>query len=495
MGVAPARTPLTLDELMTPVRRRLSALLRSEALERGDADAALVQLTEAAASALRVERASVWRFDEEKSRLVCLDLFEHTPKRHSAGVVLHAKDTPDYFAAMTTERSIAAHDARTDPRTREFAKGYLEPIGITSMLDAPVLLNGHLSGVVCHEHIGPKRTWEPWEELVAATFGDFVSIVLGAAERAEQARALRTYREKLEALVEERTAALKESEARFEMLFDAAPVALVMTRLDDGAVLAANPRATAMFAVPQREAVGQQGADFWADLSERAALRDRVKEVGTVDSFEARLKSKDGRVFWADIAARVVTHGGERALIFGVRDIGAQKEAEDRLKVLATTDALTGALNRRRVFELAGEELERAERYSRPLSMAMLDLDFFKTVNDRYGHQLGDQALHAVAQAVKKVVRRGDKLGRYGGEEFLLVMPETSLETATAALERVRRAVEALELRSSEERVPLAVSAGVVSRRGGDTLDELLRRADEALFAAKRGGRNRVVVG
>src|SRR4051812_42370619 len=153
LGTAPVRLRRGMDNsvdgLMAPVRRMLSALLRSQALERGDIDAALLQLTEAAAAALRVERASVWHFDGNRSHLVCLDLFEKGPSRHSAGMVLAAAQTPQYFAALETERSIAAHDARTDPRTREFTASYLDPNRITSMLDAPVILSGGLSGVVC----------------------------------------------------------------------------------------------------------------------------------------------------------------------------------------------------------------------------------------------------------------------------------------------------------------------------------------------------------
>jgi diguanylate cyclase (GGDEF)-like protein/PAS domain S-box-containing protein len=487
----------SLEALMAPVRRMLSQLMHSQALERGDIDAALLQLTEAASSALRVERASVWHFDGARSHLVCLDLFEKSHARHSSGVVLQASDTPVYFSALETERSIAAHDARTDTRTREFGPGYLEPQGITSMLDAPVMLSGRLAGVVCHEHVGPARSWQPWEELLAATFGDFVSIVLGAAERVSQAQALRRYRDDLEAMVQQRTRQLEASESRFAMLFEAAPVALVMSRLSDARVLAANPRAAAMFGVAQTEVQQQSAPDFWVDAADRSTLMKALQEKGTVESYSAKLKNRAGEEFWADIAARVVAlpQGDDRGLIFGIRDVTAQREAEEQLRLLASTDALTGALNRRRIFELATEELERAIRYNRPLVVAMLDLDHFKAVNDRFGHATGDDALRAVAEVIRGGVRAHDRLGRYGGEEFLLVMPETTLDEAVAALERVRVAVEGLALSSGGEKVTLTVSTGVVATQPEVTLDTLLRRADEALFAAKRGGRNRVMRG
>src|SRR4051794_34873597 len=192
-------------ELLGPVRDLLGRLQRSQALGHGDTEVALAQLTEASSQALGVARASVWRFNEDGSELLCLDLFEAAPHQHSRDAVLHAVDTPHYFEALRQERVISADEAPSDPRTAEFAPHYLVDHGITSMLDAPIFLGGALVGVVCHEHVGGSRRWQPWEELVAGTFADFAALVLGAAERAEQARALEQYRLHLEDLVAERT--------------------------------------------------------------------------------------------------------------------------------------------------------------------------------------------------------------------------------------------------------------------------------------------------
>src|SRR5436190_20975240 len=107
----------SVDALLGPIRRMFAKLERSDAFERGDADAAIRQLTEASANALGVERASIWRFVDDRSRLECLDLYERTPQRHSAGITIAAGDAPRYFRALAEERSIAAHAARSDPRT------------------------------------------------------------------------------------------------------------------------------------------------------------------------------------------------------------------------------------------------------------------------------------------------------------------------------------------------------------------------------------------
>src|SRR5688500_19364746 len=112
--------------------------MRLDALTRGDIDSALAQVTELATELLRVERASVWRFDKHALSIQCLDLYERGPARHSRGTIITREQAPHYFEALMRERCIAADDARTDPRTSQFREGYLEPLGIGAMLDAPV---------------------------------------------------------------------------------------------------------------------------------------------------------------------------------------------------------------------------------------------------------------------------------------------------------------------------------------------------------------------
>jgi diguanylate cyclase (GGDEF)-like protein len=168
------------------------------------------------------------------------------------------------------------------------------------------------------------------------------------------------------------------------------------------------------------------------------------------------------------------------------------EERTAELKILATTDELTGTLNRRRFFEVAEQEQARSERYRRPLAVAMLDLDHFKAVNDRYGHAVGDEALKLAADVMQRVVRRQDHVGRYGGEEFGVLLPETRLEEAGRVLERVRREVARIELRVEDEVVPLRVSACVAAWQPGEVVDTTFKRADAALYEAKQAGRDRV---
>nr|WP_231126784.1 sensor domain-containing diguanylate cyclase [Motilibacter aurantiacus] len=162
----------------------------------------------------------------------------------------------------------------------------------------------------------------------------------------------------------------------------------------------------------------------------------------------------------------------------------------ERVTALATTDALTGVANRRSFDEALERELSRSSRSGAPLSLALLDIDFFKRLNDTYGHQTGDVALQRVAAAVAQAVRGEDIVARYGGEEFALVMPGTALADAAAVAERVRAAVQDIAV---EPRV--TVSVGVAAHpQAGQEPAGLVAAADAALYASKEAGRNRVTV-
>jgi eukaryotic-like serine/threonine-protein kinase len=161
---------------------------------------------------------------------------------------------------------------------------------------------------------------------------------------------------------------------------------------------------------------------------------------------------------------------------------------------LATVDGLTGLLNRRHFFALAERQVSITERHNRPLAALMLDIDHFKPVNDRYGHAVGDQVIQAVAARLRATARDSDLVGRYGGEEFALLMPETG-KSALVLAERLREAVEQVPVQTASGPLAVTVSIGVAHLAGpGGDLSELLGRADDALYRAKAAGRNRVEV-
>lgn len=724
-----------------PQRKLLTNLVESGNFNAEEMKKTLGRLAEAACKTLAVERTSIWRILPNFSGIECLLLYERTPHRHSLGPTITQESAPNYFKAIAGEHVIAAHDARTDPRTSEFREAYLEPLGITSMLDAPVFVRGEAVAVICHEHIGAARRWQFWEELVASTFADFVALVLDAESRVRDGGIARAHEAELQKLVSERTEALSESEKNlqalldsapiplallragdrrliyanqralqlfdakvddlpqltdtsefwvrqedradfaarllsegrfddievelrstkgrrfwarmsaktlrfrgeltlvagmvditeqrqakenFQQIFTHAPIALVCSRLSDQVLLDGNARAASLFEVVPDEQRGRTAPDFWVHPEDRDRLREQVRQTGRVDAFEAKLRTSTGRQFWAELSAGIVHFDGEPALLVGSSDITerkkaaeaverrethlrtlldaapsplivtgstdgliryanppalslfeytardfvgrpapdhfvdkadrraflqliqregrveaftaqlrtstgrklwvlmnarateldgepvfmtglteltAQKELEQKLRELATTDELTGAHNRRYFFDLGEIELRRTERYRLSTSLAMLDVDHFKQINDRYGHAAGDSVLREIASIFKEQVRTTDIVARIGGEEFALLFPETPMAGAGATVERIRRVVAQRKFAGLPDGVQVTISAGLVEHRKADpitgkteSLGEFLSRADDCLYLAKTEGRNQVSV-
>jgi diguanylate cyclase (GGDEF)-like protein len=200
------------------------------------------------------------------------------------------------------------------------------------------------------------------------------------------------------------------------------------------------------------------------------------------------------------VSAPVQLRSGDRivigvfTLIYQVRT-AQEIEADMRLRAMATTDPLTGVLNRAALASLASREIDRAGRYQRPLSLVILDLDHFKKINDTYGHVAGDAVLTHLGQALNARKRNHDVAARYGGEEFCLLLPETNLQGAIIVAERLRLAIENLVMPIREDlelRVTASFGAAQYLPSDGTRFDLLVARADAALYRAKHSGRNRV---
>ncbi|HEY6080517.1 MAG TPA: diguanylate cyclase [Polyangiaceae bacterium] len=522
-------------------RELLSRLAHSDALTGHDIASAYAQVTELMTTLLRVERASVWRFvDDSDDKLQCVDLFEWSEQRHSSGALITAQGVPAYFQALAQNRCIAASDAASDPATSEFADSYLNPLGIGAMLDAPIWVGGRMVGVVCHEHVGGPRRWQFEDELIAGTIADFVARVIEASDHLRTERVLGEYREHVDELTRVEQA-LRRSGENLRIVLGAAPVALVLTRLRDQHVVLANERCAALFEVPLREVIGQRTRDYYDNPDERDAVIERLIRERQLDGVLVRLKKRGGELFWAELSARMVELDGQKCSLVGIFDVTAQKNLEDQLRALATFDSLTGAFNRRYFMELSHRERARSRRSGATISMCLLDADHFKYINDHYGHVAGDHVLAAITKAATGVLRKSDVMGRIGGEEFAILLPDTDLDGARVLAERVRAAVDAIELQTGQlgplaptsgralaalmtgqppsgqeadddadleldltagddtvpdsrpsESIRVTVSIGVAELRPTDSIETLLKRADRALYAAKDAGRNRV---
>ncbi len=169
-------------------------------------------------------------------------------------------------------------------------------------------------------------------------------------------------------------------------------------------------------------------------------------------------------------------------------------EQERKLRLLAMTDGLTGLNNRRHFMSLLEQELRKSKRYKRTLSILLTDIDHFKQFNDSYGHQLGDDVLRQVSQSSIQSLRESDINGRYGGEEFIFILPETDLQQAAIVAEKLRKNIEQLEIPWKKSMLSVSVSIGVSQFQPDkeDTMEQLIGRADRALYHAKDSGRNQV---
>jgi diguanylate cyclase (GGDEF)-like protein len=241
----------------------------------------------------------------------------------------------------------------------------------------------------------------------------------------------------------------------------------------------------------------RNGRPFYGDMLRAAAsasavnLEDYVaRRLAWVASGEAAatdLNMSNGTVLRCQLAK--LPNGGRMLIYSDVTDI---VRAAEEMEKLATIDGMTGIFNRRHFLALADREWYRARRYGRPLSFLMIDIDFFKAINDRFGHDIGDRAIVHVANLAGHYKRGSDLLARIGGEEFGLLLPETETAQAELVAERLRRAVAASPL--AEVSHSATVSIGVAtSDETMAGISDLIKSADQALYAAKRAGRNRVM--
>jgi diguanylate cyclase (GGDEF)-like protein/PAS domain S-box-containing protein len=233
------------------------------------------------------------------------------------------------------------------------------------------------------------------------------------------------------------------------------------------------------------------------DLDYAAESLAKVLETGAVETREYRIIRADGQLRWLSDKCFISRQGeAEQAqIIVGIaEDITEKKQLEGELHRLATTDVLTQSSNRRHFFDCAQREFAHARQFGSPLAFLLLDLDNFKQINDKYGHQMGDQVLQRLAYCGASVLRRGDLFGRIGGEEFAALFPGCEPALAEQIAERLQREVQRLGFSHEGTQFGVTVSQGLTSLRGDDlSLDALFARADAAMYQAKRQGKNQIV--
>lgn len=307
--------------------------------------------------------------------------------------------------------------------------------------------------------------------------------------------------------VHERIAAeeqLRQSEERFRNAFDFAPVGMALVGLDDR-FLQVNSAVCALLDRADTELVGARQSDFsdHMDFSEEQShLYDLLTGHASSVQFEKRYQTRSGGEIWTLVSVSLLRRNDEPlCYLFQIHDLTERKNVEYRLARLAHYDPLTGLANRAWLADEIERHIVQGRRYQKRFAVLFLDIDHFKQINDRIGHQGGDEVLRGVAGRIKAELRLSDALGRFGGEEFVVLLIDAELADAINVAERIRQSIAELPLLlSSGDSIDVTASIGVatLARTASEepvdtTIQNFVARADRALYRAKQEGRNRVV--
>ncbi|MEH2303343.1 MAG: PAS domain S-box protein [Nostoc sp.] len=326
----------------------LVELARSKTFQQGNLNAVLREITETTARTLLVERVGVWLYNQERSKIECIDLYDVSTKEHSFGNSLSQKNYPAYFQALEEERTIAANDARNDTRTKELSESYLSVLGITSLLDEPIWLEGRLVGVVCHEHIGESRQWTLEEETFAGSIADFVTLAIEASERN---------------VVQE---ALRQSEAQFRAIFERSSIGIGLIDMK-AEIVDTNPALCEILGYSREELSGKHFIDYIStqrgDLKlykqlvsgirtnsgktsrfgfQHSELQEQLVDRHRIE-MERPCLHQDGSLVWTHISVSVIpdSNGEPEFFLAMIEDITERKQIE--LKLRASQEAAEAA--------------------------------------------------------------------------------------------------------------------------------------------------------
>lgn len=319
-------------EQLQSLNRILVKLARRQPFHGANFEEILQDILCTSARSLNVARVSLWFYASDRQQIECVHLFPASGQGLTAGMKLTASDYPRYFAALQEERTITAHEAWVDPRTQEFRQSYLEPLGITSLLDVPIWVEGVMMGILCHEHIGPPRQWTVAEEQFAASLADLLSLVVASRDRH---RALK---------------ALEESEARLATFFQATSEAVVIH--EQGTILDVNAATERLFGYRAAELVGQSVL-LLTHPESRSLILERIQQPTDVP-FEALARTKSGEVRIVEVQGKSIVYQGRWARVVGIRDITQRKTAEQKVQLAAQQQQLLAeiALRLRQTLEL-----------------------------------------------------------------------------------------------------------------------------------------------
>ena len=284
--------------------------------------------------------------------------------------------------------------------------------------------------------------------------------------------------------------------SRIEEMIRLSPFPIIISRLGDDKIILANNNACKLFGINPKELERYHLKDFFADADNRQLLTERLENEKEVQDFEILVKTPTSDTpFWLLASANVMDYNYDLVLYSAFQDITSRKNRENLLKNQAIRDPLTSLYNRRYFEEEVFRLFLVKKKKKSPYSVLMLDADFFKKVNDTYGHKTGDKVLIELASTAERALRDNDIVARYGGEEFVVFLPGIKAEDGCAVADRLRQSI-SMQTVYADDNTPVkfTVSVGVSSSEISDNVDMLIKTADEALYKAKQNGRNRVEV-
>lgn len=348
------------------------------------------------------------------------------------------------------------------------------------------------------------NTLERAREALADTAGmdkqsgkAFKALVKGYERLLRQSRRMVAMGDRMQQALNELNREIAASESKYRGVFENVNEGIFRCS-PDGSFIEVNPAMAAMFGYEDTTAF----LDSVTSVRELFCTRegyDRYRALlgpEGVHRHEVQAIGPGGKAIWAEVSAIIMQEEEKTCIgmVGVIADVSERRRMLEDICRLARTDSLTGLWNRGYFMELAGREVARCLRSKASLSLLIIDVDHFKAVNDTFGHDVGDRTLVALAQVLLTSVRGVDVVGRHGGEEFTVLLPDALHDEAVVVAERVAESVRTHVVESNGKRVPLTVSIGMTSLRQGEDLDGMLKFADIALYAAKKKGRDRVEI-
>ncbi|MCM0590303.2 MAG: PAS domain S-box protein [Gloeotrichia echinulata DVL01] len=424
----------------------LVQLARSKTFQHGNLNAAFREITEAAARTLLVQRVGIWLYNEDHTKIECIDLYNEQTKEHTCGISLLKANYPAYFQALEEERSIAAHDAIQDKRTQELSQSYLSMLGITSLLDAPIWLGGRLVGVVSHEHFGEIRQWTLEEENFAGSIADFVTLAMEASERNAAQEALR------------------QSEAQFRAIFERSSIGIGLIDMK-AQIVDANPVLCQMLGYTRQELYGQRFTDYISQKRGDLELYRQMISTSLSDSerlverhrieMERLFLQKDGGLVWTQLSVSIIpdSNGTPEFFLAMIEDISDRKETELKLRA-SQADAEAGSRAKSEFLATMSHELRTPLNAIMGLSQ-LLQQEMVGSLNDKQKEYLS--CVYSSGEHLLALINDILDLSKVeAGKEELSLLPISVSELCNSVISTVSDQAADKGLRLTSEIDPLA---------------------------------------